>query len=815
MIKNYLWVGGLMLFSLKSALGFALLGPLYQGSYNGVTFTNDTWQVPDLGYGLAYQGFLEPGGPVWLGDVGGPMNYQEEYRRNVPVLYYAYDDSFSGVTGDGWFGQAGENAVDQAFAIMNSLNSVDSYSSDLHEFPFSSQSFNYKAQNLYLTDLKSVTLHLLVEQLGLAEPERFTWTLHDRWQSGPLPCPENTSYLVVERNFDVVPSSLNQLQYSPYVNNVLYTYFIEDNCTPVFTPNGWTAITVPRPQDAKDEIYTAVAANNFAGGTDAQNQLNAALIYIGGLRIGGFYTGLTRDDVGGLRYLMSTNNINYEEPAGGSVLTGSTTIGVTNLSPPFLLFTSNYNAFWWSARTNSPTTLSNLYPGLVVLNSSYYFTNIATPNVISYYTNQIGAPAGSPQVLVVRTNGYTYTYLAIYSDTFANVVIVTNGYSPGTSAQLVTVSVGLPTGSPAGSPLVTNTTTQTITVSGTPSGEFYINTNYLCGPDIIISTLGTNVTATTNLLYATSNSAGFFTSQSLVVYSTTHVYVVEQPICTSVAVGGTATNIPEYYQGIGGVRFVKVPDGLMDPLTRQLTTPITSRYTNYVFNPATRLLETRIFQRVLNTPDIIISAADLAVGPSGDLFVGTVDRTPPGFEFANVLPGLAGPGIIDNAAGPTIFTYNKVGPIFWNGMGELLAEALSTNGFLDLVSEYTQMPALQWASFDNSTNDPVMYPNGTSIQQIEDSLAISITPTSLPDGYNGTAYAATTFSATGGAPPYTWSLGPDTPLPYGLTFPTVTSATDVLSGTPSGNVPGVYDFTIQVSDSQGRVVDLNYTITIH
>ena len=86
---------------------------------------------------------------MWLGDIGGPKNLGEEYRRNVPVLYYAFDDNFSGV-GGGWFGTAGEDAVDQAFAIMNSLTNVDNI--DLSQFPFQSQSFNYTAQGLYLTD---------------------------------------------------------------------------------------------------------------------------------------------------------------------------------------------------------------------------------------------------------------------------------------------------------------------------------------------------------------------------------------------------------------------------------------------------------------------------------------------------------------------------------------------------------------------------------------------------------------------------------------------------------------------------------------
>ena len=182
---------------------------------------------------------------------------------------------------------------------------MQNYSSDLHEFPFQSQTFNYQAQNLYLTDLKSMTLHLLVEQLGLTEPERYTWTLHDRHLPAGGVCPQDEEYLVVQRNFDPMPSALTNVQYSAYVNNVLYSYFIEDDCD-IHGPD-WSAITVPQPQDPEDEIYTAVAANNFAGSmaqpasTSANtNIITPELVFIGGLQTGGFYTGLTRDDMAGI-----------------------------------------------------------------------------------------------------------------------------------------------------------------------------------------------------------------------------------------------------------------------------------------------------------------------------------------------------------------------------------------------------------------------------------------------------------------------------------------------------------------------------------
>ena len=69
----------------------------------------------------------------------------------------------------------------------------------------------------------------MMEQLGLADPIRYTWTLHDRVVGGT--CPVGNEYLVTKRNFAIVPSDLDQLQYSSYINQQLYSYYIEENCT--------------------------------------------------------------------------------------------------------------------------------------------------------------------------------------------------------------------------------------------------------------------------------------------------------------------------------------------------------------------------------------------------------------------------------------------------------------------------------------------------------------------------------------------------------------------------------------------------------
>lgn len=71
---------------------------------------------------------------------------------------------------------------------------------------------------------------------------------------------------------------------------------------------------------------------------------------------------------------------------------------------------------------------------------------------------------------------------------------------------------------------------------------------------------------------------------------------------------------------------------------------------------------------------------------------------------------------------------------------------------------------------------------------------VSITTTGLPNGTVGATYSAT-LAATGGVPPYTWSI--PTGLPLGLTLNTGTGA---ISGAPTQ--PGTGNFTVQVSDSE-------------
>ena len=138
-----------------------------------------------------------------------PKNLGEGYRWNTRNIYYAFDTQFLqhfGIVN-------GAAQVDAAFAILNSLSNVDAYTPGLSEWPLQSARVNYDAAQVGMIDMKSFVLMEMMEQLGLAEPDRYAYTLRDRISTGPCP---NFAYNVIQRNYDPVTQ-----KYSAYVNGVV------------------------------------------------------------------------------------------------------------------------------------------------------------------------------------------------------------------------------------------------------------------------------------------------------------------------------------------------------------------------------------------------------------------------------------------------------------------------------------------------------------------------------------------------------------------------------------------------------------------
>ena len=272
-----------------SSFGFALLGPF-------ASWMEET------------NGLRQPG------DIGGPMDMGSGYRWNVPIVTYGFDQSFLD-----YFGTNGVAAVESAIQILNDLPAA----SDLEpaNYPLDSASANYQAQAQNLYDLKSATLVALLEQMGLTQPTRYIFVLRQwnpffltyvnesSWPDGTIP-----NYIVM-RNFD--PETLTPGQ---YVNGTIYGAYVISGTWDDYLQERVLNIALPFPLDPISPAATAVADNSINNLPTESWTLNS----------GTYFTGLTYDDVGGLRYLLSADNVNYEKLLPDVRAPGSRGAGIGN-----------------------------------------------------------------------------------------------------------------------------------------------------------------------------------------------------------------------------------------------------------------------------------------------------------------------------------------------------------------------------------------------------------------------------------------------------------------------------------------------------
>ena len=108
--------------------------------------------------------------------------------------------------------------------------------------------------------------------------------------------------------------------------------------------------------------------------------------------------------------------------------------------------------------------------------------------------------------------------------------------------------------------------------------------------------------------------------------------------------------------------------------------------------------------RTLVQPDFIFTAADLSAFFSVARTVSRINN-----DAINGQQVLAGPGVI---APPYFLTFNKVGPV-------LLNVDVIDPLFFDFLFEEDGFPGFVWGSFDGTTTAPVIYPEGSSLEALE------------------------------------------------------------------------------------------------
>ena len=269
--------------------------------------------------------------------MGRPTSAKEFYRWNYPELTYAFDSTFIR-----YFGHNGMAAVSNAFQVLNDffeptdLAYTDGVSSMnlIKEFDqhFSTWEFNPSANINSVTDIESITLGMLVNHLGLGNPHRYCFVIHDVLSynanfGAPLLPTGTGTFQVIMRNFDPYTYRPTTL-----INGVTHSYWLY-NDSPANTAliTIWDAVEYTV---GSNDQYGAIAAIrdvvNFGGmpwPSTAPTVFRTPGVFFrpdysdnepvpsnvtGQVRDQPRHT-LTFDDAGGLKYLYRTNNVVYEQ----------------------------------------------------------------------------------------------------------------------------------------------------------------------------------------------------------------------------------------------------------------------------------------------------------------------------------------------------------------------------------------------------------------------------------------------------------------------------------------------------------------------
>jgi hypothetical protein len=201
-----------------------------------------------------------------------------------------------------------------------------------------------------MVDVKSWALRNLVEEMGLAEPERWCFGIRGRRVlPGNIP-----QYSVVKMNYDPIT-----LQPTNRVNEATYSYI---------------GIEPLLPGNYADALEFAV--DPFAPNYSSVAGMGTGQVLAAPLFQGVYFDALSHDDVGGLRWLLSPNNIAVEVLLPGSLAGSGISAGggagstAGSTWAPAVNLTNSAGTGVWNPvviLTNVPG-VTNLPPGTTITN---------------------------------------------------------------------------------------------------------------------------------------------------------------------------------------------------------------------------------------------------------------------------------------------------------------------------------------------------------------------------------------------------------------------------------------------------------------
>ena len=159
--------------------------------------------------------------------------------------------------------------------------------------------------------------------------------------------------------------------------------------------------------------------------------------------------------------------------------------------------------------------------------------------------------------------------------------------------------------------------------------------------------------------------------------------------------------------GVDKLRFVRVQ---YDSILGQFLSPVLTAYQDNITTNGIQVTQT--LQRIISTPDILFTAADLnAIAPFDFLRISRnqtfTNNAAINQQAIGGVPIASGPGTINPGV---VITFNNSLPTYRGQFGP---------GATFLSEDNPAAKFAIWASFDGTTNAPVIYPNNVTIEDIE------------------------------------------------------------------------------------------------